>query len=95
MGADAEWRCDEVQSHRARKDKVGIALLQLSSSQDVCLVDLVTLKDNQVLDKALTRLFNNAKTVIVGFSFSSDMSRFSENLPNMNFYKKIANLLDV
>jgi len=37
----------------------GPALLQLSSAKDVCLVDLIFLKDNKVLDSALTRLFTN------------------------------------
>ena len=70
-------------------------MFQLSSENDAVLIDLIGLKNNQVLDQALYRLFNHPNTVIVGFSFSSDLSMFKEHLPQMKFYQTMANHLDI
>jgi hypothetical protein len=94
VGADAEWRCQVVNAFSNQGNK-GPALFQLSSENDAVLIDLIGLKNNQILDQALYRLFNHPNTVIVGFSFSSDLSMFKEHLPEMKFYQTIANLCDI
>ena len=43
----------------------------------------------------LCSIFGNPKTTILGFGFSSDISMFGKSCPKMNFYKDIANLVDI
>ena len=85
----------EKESKKNKDGNKGHALLQLSSSQDACLVDLIGLKNNLKLDDALTRLFNCPMTVLIGFAFHSDLTMFKQHLPHMKFYQNIANLCDV
>ena len=50
------------------------------------LIDLVALANKAVLDKALTSLFTNEKTICIGFNFDSILSMFKRNFKEMKFY---------
>ena len=49
VGVDAEWRCGAVNAFSANGDK-GPAIIQLSSDQDACIVDLIGLANCPILD---------------------------------------------
>jgi hypothetical protein len=69
IGVDAEWRPNVFKFHVTKP-----SLFQLSGLKNAFLVDLFSLANNPVLDEALTKVFSNKNSVIVGFSFDSDMS---------------------
>jgi ribonuclease D len=56
---------------------------------------MVGLANNAELDRALTAIFNQSGTVCIGFSFHSDLAVFSKCLPTMQFFKTIANFVDL
>jgi ribonuclease D len=58
-------------------------------------VDLIGLRGSKILDAALTSVFMNPKTTIVGFSFGSDLAMLSKHLGKMNFWQEITNLCDL
>jgi hypothetical protein len=60
----------------------------------VFLIDFVSLGDNVMLDKKLTQVFVNPKSVIVGFSFNHDIDMFVRKFPKMKFYRFIKNFID-
>ena len=90
IGMDSEWR--PVMS---RVEATRPALLQLSDETTAFLIDLVALANNPVLDHVLTEIFTNPDSLCLGFSFKSDLEIFSRHFPQMNFYRRIANFLDV
>ena len=47
-----------------------------------------------MLDKKLTQVFVNPKSVIVGFSFNHDIDMFVRKFPKMKFYRFIKNFID-
>jgi hypothetical protein len=55
---------------------------------------MIALKNSKVLDLKLTEVFKNKNSVIIGFSFHSDIAVFSKSL-RMNFYKDITNFIDL
>lgn len=58
------------------------------------MIDFVALRDSSATDKKLTEVFSNPKSVIVGFSFHSDIEQFSSKFPKMKFYRYIKKFID-
>lgn len=58
-------------------------------------MDLVALANNQNLDHVLSEIFNHKDTIVIGFSFGSDMQVFSKCLPRMSFFKSFSNFIDL
>jgi ribonuclease D len=54
IGVDSEWKPTFVKSQEER-----MAILQLSNLTEAFIVDLISLKDNKDLDKALTTIFTS------------------------------------
>jgi len=59
------------------------------------LIDLVALGYSMPLNKKLCEVFQNDKSVIIGFSFQSDIQSFQKNLKHFTFYKNIAKFIDL
>ena len=70
VGVDSEWRPQITRWHNTK----GIAILQLGTSNEAFIVDLLALKTSKKLDEMLLRIFTHKKTKILGFGFSADMS---------------------
>lgn len=90
IGMDAEWR-----PSISRKDAERPALFQIGNRKAAFLIDLVVLANNAVLDRVLTALFTNDKTVCIGFSFKSDLSVFKRAFKEMKFFQNFAHFVDV
>ena len=73
-------------------DNTRPSILQLSSSTEVFLIDLISLCNNQVLDSILSNVFSNS--TIIGFCFRSDLQMWGKFLPKMQFYKTIERFVD-
>ena len=71
------------------------ALLQLSDETTTYLIDLVALANSPVLDSVLTKIFTHQESLCLGFSFRSDLEVFQRHFAEMNFYRSIANFVDV
>lgn len=84
IGVDSEWRPCLSTFHSTKP-----SLLQLSGGRECFLVDLISLCESKALNDALTLVFTNPKSTIVGFGFSSDLSMFTKNLPVLTFIKLI------
>ena len=72
-----------------------MAIFQLSSETDAFVIDLISLKDNAVLDAALVDIFTDERSLCLGFAFGSDTSMFRDSLPRMTFFLRFARFLDV
>lgn len=90
LGVDCEWRPNIV-----KEIKSGVALLQIGDLKDIFLIDMIALRESEVLDELLCRVFSNDKTNIIGMSFHNDLAELSKGAPNLKFYKYIENLYDV
>ena len=90
IGMDSEWR-PTVKPFTEQR----LAIFQLSSETDAYVIDLVALANSQVLDQKLTAIFEDERSLCLGFAFGSDTSMFKESMPHMNFFKKFARFLDV
>lgn len=73
-------------------DNTRPSILQLSSSTEVFLIDLISLCNNQVLDSILSNVFSNS--TIIGFCLRSDLQMWGKFLPKMQFYKTIERFVD-
>lgn len=89
IGVDAEWRPSLTRFHDTKP-----ALFQISGEKIVFLIDLISLGDSSDLDKKLQQIFCNEKSVIVGFSFNSDIDMFARKFPKMQFYRYIKRFVD-
>jgi hypothetical protein len=78
----------------AKFHKTGIAVFQISGEEVSYLIDMIALKDSPELDAKLTQIFNNDKSLIVGFSFNSDIEQFARKIPKMKFYRYINRFID-
>ena len=90
IGMDSEWR-PNIKPFSVER----IATLQLSSDTDAFIIDLIALGASPLLDAKLTEIFNDDRSLCLGFSFGSDLSMFKNTLPQMQFHKRIAHLLDI
>jgi len=86
---DSEWKPALVKFSKSVP-----ALFQISGKKKAFLVDLIALANNPVLDHVLTDLFSDKESVVVGFSFTSDIQVFVKYLPKMKFYRHIASFID-
>lgn len=68
IGVDSEWRPALTKFH-----KTSPALFQISGKKVAFLIDFVSLKDSVELDIKLQQVFTFKESVIVGFSFGSDV----------------------
>ena len=75
-------------------DAMRPALLQISDEENAFLVDMVALAGSKVLDEVLTEIFNADNSVLIGFSFKSDLDVFAKCLPTMSFYRLIKHFID-
>ena len=89
IGVDSEWR-----PQLCKFDRMRPALFQISNKRVAYLIDLITLANNDVLDKALAQIFRSDKSTILGYSFRADLDVFSRYLPNMIFYRQFKWFLD-
>jgi len=71
------------------------SLFQISGEKICFLVDFYALRDSPILDKKLSEIFSNKDSVIIGFSFSSDVAQFAKNFPQLKFYKYATNFLEL
>lgn len=55
---------------------------------------MIALRDNPTLDSILTEIFTNERSILIGFSFKSDLDVFAKCLPRMNFYRYMTNFVD-
>lgn len=90
LGVDCEWRPSLV-----KFNTTGVALLQIGDKKDIFLIDMKALKESQILDDLLCKVFENTETDIIGMSFHNDLSELGRGCPNLKFFKKIENLYDV
>ena len=90
IGIDTEWRPALKPFSEAR-----LAILQLGTETDAFIIDLIALQSSQVLDQALSQIFQNKSTTCLGFSFSSDAHVFQTSLPSLSFYKLFSRFLDL
>ena len=56
---------------------------------------MIALKNNAKLDFTLRSLFTDDRTLCLGFSFSSDYAMLKASLPEMHFYDRFTNFLDI
>jgi len=89
IGVDSEWRPALTKFH-----KTNPALFQISGKSVAFLVDFVSLKDSGELDMKLQEIFSFKESVIVGFSFGSDIEQFARKFPHLKFYRFIQNFID-
>jgi hypothetical protein len=75
--------------------KTGVALLQIGDLKDIFLIDMIALKESEVLDELLVKVFSNDNTNIIGMSFHNDLGELGKGAPKLKFYKYIENLYDV
>jgi len=90
IGIDSEWRPALVKFNHTN-----VALLQIGNTQNVYLIDMVALKESQVLDELLVKVFTSEDINIIGMSIQSDLGELSKGFPKLNFFRKIQNLYDV
>lgn len=91
IGVDSEWRPSLTKFHITAP-----ALLQISGANVAFLVDLVSLKDSRELNSKLSEIFSNESSVIIGFSFGSDIDMFVRRLPkHFTFYRYIKKFIDL
>jgi hypothetical protein len=89
IGVDSEWR-----PQLCKFDKMRPALFQISNARKAYLIDMITLANNDVLDKALAAIFRSDISTVIGYSFRADLDVFSRYLPNMIFYRQFKHFLD-
>jgi len=53
-----------------------MGLFQIGGEKNVCLIDMIALKDSEALNEVLGLIFSHEATTIVGFSFHSDIAMF-------------------
>ena len=90
IGVDAEWR---PQVHRWQTNK-GPATLQIAGKDEAYIIDMIKLGKSSKLDKMLTSLFQQEKTIIVGFGFSADLAMFRKHCPSLKFVDSIPRFID-
>lgn len=90
IGVDSEWRPALAKFHRTNP-----SLFQISGEKIAFLIDFVSLKDSVNLDNKLSQIFSNETSVIVGFSFNSDVDQFARKFPKLKFYRFAKNFIDV
>ena len=78
----------------AKFHKTGPAIFQISGEKVGFLIDMMSLKESAELDQKLQQVFNNEKSVIVGFAFNSDIDMFARRFPKMSFYRFIKRFVD-
>ena len=76
-----------------KRDKNRPALLQIGNKKAAFLIDLIALEKNAVLDKTLTSLFTNEKTICIGFN-SGDFS-VMDALCQLKFKVHFSHFVDV
>ena len=84
IGVDSEWRPALTRFHKTLP-----ALFQISGAKVCYLIDFFRLRDSQYLDEVLTEVFRNPKSIVVGFSFNSDVEQYARKYPKMKFYRYI------
>ena len=89
VGVDSEWRPSLTKFH-----KTAPALFQISGASTSFLIDFYNLKENLELDAKLSEIFNNESSIIVGFSFNSDIDQFTRKFTKLKFYRFIKNFID-
>lgn len=56
---------------------------------------MVALANSNILDSSLTEIFTHKDTICIGFGFNSDFEVLGKYLPRMQFFKNIANFIDL
>ena len=79
--------------HRWQPNK-GIATFQIAGKDEAYIIDMIKLGKSNKLDKMLTSLFTQEKTVIVGFGFSADLAMFRKFCPTLKFVDSIPRFVD-
>lgn len=87
---DCEWRAPFVSV-----DPTGVSLLQLGNSEVVYLIDMVALAHSEVLDEALTTVFNHSDICIIAMDFKNDIKEIHSRSPKFKFIHKMSNLYDL
>ena len=59
------------------------------------MIDILALKNSKILDNMLSSIFQNPKTVVVGFGFSSDIAVFNKYCEHMKFLNYIPSFLEL
>ena len=88
---DSEWRPSVTKWHEV----LGPAIFQISGSSDTFIIDILALKNSINLDNMLSSIFQNPKTIVVGFGFSSDIAVFNKYCQNMKFLNYIPKFLEL
>jgi len=89
LGVDIEWRPQLTKFMTQRP-----ATLQISGKSHACVIDLISLVQSQRLDKALTLIFRDTNTILVGLAFKNDLTLLRKHLPHLEFPKSVANHCD-
>ena len=59
------------------------------------IIDLLSLNGCQQLDHILPQSFSSAKTLVLGFSISGDLSKLFTSYPWMYAFRDVKNVLDL
>ena len=59
------------------------------------IVEFGRVKALREVDQALVDIFSDKNTTILGFDVQGDLDIFRDYMPELAFYKRIANLVDV
>lgn len=78
IGVDSEWRPQLSKKHNPKP-----SLFQISGKNCAFLIDFAYLGNNIQLDKKLTQIFCNPKSLIIGFSFNHDIDMLCRKFPKM------------
>ena len=102
IGLDCEW-----QPERERLERHKVSLLQLSDGHTSFIIDLQSLCDQQqmpgtplsvvetLLDTVLSNLFRNEKTVVLGFSVTTDLTRLAASYPHLQCFREYSAVVDL
>ena len=71
------------------------ALLCIGNATHVFLIDMLKLRDNEVLDKALAEILAHDKSVTVTVGYRYELETFSQEFPKMRFWRLIAHVIDI
>jgi hypothetical protein len=57
-------------------------------------IDLISLVNVERLDKALTTIFRDSNSILMGLAFKNDLTVLRKHLPQLEFPKSVANHCD-
>jgi len=87
---DSEWRPPSRKGER----KSPVAILQLSTREHVCILDLLHLS-HEALDSFLARLFLDEAIIKTGFAFDGDLRKLRESYPDLRCFHTINSMLNL